>query len=327
MNHRPNLNGCDPLAVKDRTALELLDPSTDGEPPIVVARAHHGELFQGVVEDPGRGLRRALVSLPCGLFESRASFHPDRRSAAVSIDTPWRVKALRAAELTLLHVGCGEIGGRLRVESNIPLRWGLGSSTSDVAAAIRAVAAAVSITLSMHEIAQLAFRAEQATDASMFGNDAVLFAHREGEVVEHFGRTFPELEVLGFNTDPMGYGVDTLALTPARYSWREIETFRVLMGMLRRAFHDHDPELLGRIATASARINQRFLPTPRFDSLESLARETEALGLQVAHSGTVVGLLFEPSQQGRISDAEHRLRALGFTKTWRFRVPDRASVA
>lgn len=288
---------------------------------VSVARAHHGELFQGVVVDADGHLRRALVSLPCALYVSRASFEP-QRDAPLTIETPWRTKALRAAELTLEHLGRKEWGGRLSVESNMPVRWGYGSSTSDVAAAVRAVASAFSVTLAPRIVARLAVSAECASDSSIFDDGIVLFAQREGLVVEDLGRAFPALEVLGFNTDPEGKGVDTLDFSPARYNAFEIEAFRPLIGMLRRAFHDGDATLLGRVATASARINQRFLPTPNWSWIEGLVSRCGAAGVQVAHSGTLVGLLFHPGQEARIREAVEALASAGITQTWRFSTAD-----
>lgn len=300
-----------------RPGLRLRCESTRLEPRLgtATAKSHHGELLQGVVEHAGV-LRRALVSLPCEVFGSRASFEPDRHGGLV-VDAAWRTKSLRAAEVTLHALGLETWGGQLRIDSATPLRLGYGSSTSDVAATIRAVAGAFGVTLGPAAIAQLAVRAEHACDSTIFETETVLFAHHEGEVLEVFGE-FPALEILSFNTDPDG--VDTLAFQPARYTWWEIEAFRPLLGMLRRAFHDGDARLLGHVATASARINQRFLPKPQLDHLEAIVAEVGGLGIQIAHSGTLVGLLFEPGQDARIRDAAQALASIGIRETRRFRV-------
>ena len=285
------------------------------------AIAHHGEILQGVFEEPDGHLRRGLVSLICKLFKSEAVFYPDS-SGVVSVDPVWRVKARQAAQLTLLYLGRGEVGGRLQIRSNVPTAWGLGSSTSDVTAAIRAVASALSVSLLAESIAVLAVKAELASDPLMFGNRAVLFGHKGGIVIEDFRGPLPQIEVLGFNTDPTQNGIDTLKFPPARYSWREIETFRPLVGLMRKAVYTQDPRLVGRVASASARINQRHLPTRRFQDLESLVEKVGALGLQVAHSGTVVGLLFDPADasiQQRIECARALIAEMGFGPIWGFR--------
>ncbi|HWO23358.1 MAG TPA: amino acid adenylation domain-containing protein [Kofleriaceae bacterium] len=296
------------------------------------AHGHHGEILQGVFGFGGAGAgagggepRRALVTLPCAIFHSEASFEPALEpslepggAAALTVDPDWRCKALRAAELTLAWLGQRPDRGRLQVRSNIPVGWGLGSSTSDVIAAIHAVAAAFHRTLDPRMVAHLAVEAETASDATMFCDQAVLFAHRDGEVLESFGRPLPPLEVLGFNTD--AGGVDTLRTRPAEYSWQEIEAFRPLLGLLRRAVEAQSPRLVAQIATASARISQRHLAKPAFAAIEELAAQVGALGIQVAHSGTVVGLLFDPERNNRqrIARAEEQLARAGLGPTWHF---------
>jgi uncharacterized protein involved in propanediol utilization len=130
------------------------------------------------------------------------------------------------------------------------------------------------------------------------------------------------IQVLGFGTSGDGRGVDTLATPPARYTSWEIEAFRVMRGMLRRAIRIGDVALLGRVATASAKINQRHLPIPRFADLLAVARECDAAGLQVAHSGDVAGLLWAPGPSLRscLDRAQRLLGGLGFRETWQFQV-------
>lgn len=285
------------------------------------AVAHHGEIFQGAVEEDGGGLRHGLVSLRCKIFSSDASFVPDGGGAVV-VEPGWKVKAKRAAELTLARFYPGCRGGRLFVRSNIPPRWGLGSSTSDVTATIRAVAGTFGQSLPAEVVADLSVRAEVASDSTMFDDRAVLFAFRDGYVIEDFGGHLPPLEVVGFNTDVTGAGVDTVNHPLARYTRAEVEALRPVVEQLRRAVRAQDVHLVGQVASASARINQMFLPTRHFDYLERLVGRVGALGLQVAHSGTVAGLLFDPQArevEEQIGDARALLSEVGIVSVWRFR--------
>ncbi len=283
--------------------------------------AHHGELFQGVLETAEHGLCRCLVSLPSGLFRSRARFLPGKASG-LRLTNPEKEKSKRAALLTLADLGVPDAGGILEIENNIPASWGLGSSTSDVIAAIRAVAMAFGAEYTPDAIARIAVRAETASDSTMYGHQAVLFAQRLGVPLEVYGRVLPAFEVLGFNTDCTGAGVDTLAMPPAKYDWREVESFKPLATLLRRAVLTNDAALLAMVASASARINQRHLPKPHFDRIEKIADRTGALGIQVAHSGTVMGVLFgcgDPDLDERMAAAAAELESLGFRPSWRFR--------
>ncbi len=96
--------------------------------------------------------------------------------------------------------------------------------------------------------------------------------------------------------------LDTLQLAPARYDRLEIQQFRVLRALIARAVRYQDPDCLGLAATASARISQRHLPKQHFERVLEIAEEAGACGVQVAHSGSLLGILFD--RTGR--DLRHR---------------------
>lgn len=282
---------------------------------IGTAHAHHGELLQGAFSHGG-GVVHALVTLPYPALGSRVEFHP-AAGTEVELPGPGYEKVGRAVELTLRALSDEPRGGRVVVTSDIPRGLGMGSSTSDVTAAIRAVADSRGTVLSEEEVVRLATLAEVACDSIMITDRVVLFAHRAGEVVETFRAALPRMVVLGCDTDP-GNPVDTLSHTPARYDDHELTVFRVLRGALRRALEIGDVGLLGRVATASARINQRHLPNRALDLLLDIAAQVGAAGVQVAHSGTVAGLIFDPARPGwpsRVSRARARMRAAGLSLT------------
>lgn len=281
--------------------------------------AHHGEVVQGIFYSADGAPEHALVTLPCSLFRTRARFRP-LRSGPLTVEPRDRTRARTAARLTLDALGRAGWGGSIRIEGNVPLQWGCGSSTTDVLTVIRAVADAFGVTLEPAWIARLAVASETASDSLMYGPDrAVLFAQRRGSLLRDLGGPLPRVRVLGFNTEA-DRGVATLALPPIPYSSWEVESYRAILGLLCRAVEQQDPELLGRVATASTRINQRHRPKRYIPELFGVMRDVRALGIQVAHSGTVAGLLFEPGADasGRIEHARERLSRLGLRDSWEF---------
>jgi uncharacterized protein involved in propanediol utilization len=278
------------------------------------APIHHGEIVQGSFRVDGR-IRRGLVTLPCPLHRSRATFTPES-GGGVRVGPAWREKARRAAELAILEIA-PDTGGRLDIESNVPLCRGLGSSTSDVLAAIWAVADSFGQVLPAATAARLAVAAETAADSLMF-DTAVLFAHREGGLIEDFGASLPPLHVLGFGA---GKPVDTLTYQPARYTERELDQFDELRSLLRKAVADQDVALVGEVAMTSTWINQRHLPIPSLEEITAIAASTGAAGVQTAHSGDVGGILFDryvPDLGRRVRMAQRLLRDLGHYDQWRF---------
>jgi uncharacterized protein involved in propanediol utilization len=257
------------------------------------------------------------VTLPCTLYRTRVRFRPVP-SGPLTVEPADRLRSRNAARLTLDALGRTGWGGAVRIDSNVPVQWGCGSSTTDVLATIRAVADAFDAVLEPEWIATLAVAAETASDSLMFGpGRAVLFAQRRGRVLADLGGPLPAVRVLGFNTEGEK-GVGTLTLPPVPYSTWEIEAYRPILGMLRRAVADQDPGLLGRVATASTVIMQRHRPKRQMPELLRLAREAGALGVQIAHSGTVAGFLFDPAAADRADRARDGLRRLGVQASWEF---------
>ncbi|MFC7262371.1 MULTISPECIES: kinase [Streptomyces] len=295
---------------------------------VASAPVHHGEILQGVFTGEG-GLTRGLVTLPCTIHTTRATFIP-APGPEVTVSPEWKGKARRAAELAVRAVtppDAGPWGGHLELTGDVPLCRGFGSSTSDVLAAIWAVKDAFVSPLPPQEVARLAVRAETASDSLMFEESTVLFAQREGAVIEDFGYRMPPVRVLGFGSRPEGggRGVDTLAFAPASYGQEEIDLFARLRDMLREAIQMKDVALLGSVATASTEINQRHLPIPGLDRIRDIARTSGALGVQAAHSGDIAGLLFDrddPDVEARAALAQRLLQEIGIDEQWNYTTGD-----
>lgn len=307
----------------DREDLEVSPyrESDAGNIPAVVRRrciAQHGELIQGQFQDHNQQCRRFLISLPCDLLCSTVTFAPVF-GERLTVEPAHKMKICKVVELTLEKLGFSQLGGTILVESNITEGKGYGSSTADCVAGALAAAAAVDRNLTEEEVAEVVVAAEIASDNLMFTR-AVLFAHREGIVLEEFGPRLPRLEVLGIDTDMDGR-VNTLDFAPATYDRHQLDQFEALVAGVRRAIRERDLALLGRMATSSAVINEQFLPKPMFSDLHRLAQCVNALGIAVAHSGTILSFLFDPSDssvEDKVEQVCKELDLLGITNVLRF---------
>jgi uncharacterized protein involved in propanediol utilization len=289
----------------------------DGPVGVGHAPCHHGEILQGVFLDGDGRPCRGLVTLPVPDTGTTATFarRPGSPADHLSVHPADRDKARRAAALTVAECArrTGELpcGGRLWLHGRVPVGIGMGSSTSDVIAAVRAVAASFGVRLPPATVARIAVRAERASDPLMLEHTATLFASREARVLEDFGHPLPAVVVLSCTTGA-GRPVDTLALpTP---SARHVPAYEELRAAVRQAVATADVGLLGRVSTESARRNQRLLPKPELDVLERVAAQVGAVGVQVAHTGNVAGLLFDPATpdlSDRLRRATGRLAACG----------------
>lgn len=284
------------------------------------ATCHHGEILQGVFLDERGRPTRGLVTLPMAEPRTRAVFTPFSASAPrhVVVDPPDRAKAARAAELAVQEcarvAGTPRAGGFLSVRGGARPGLGMGSSTSDVTAAVRAVAAGLGVELTPESVAGVAVAAEGASDPVVFGDRPLLFAQREGRVLEELGPALPEMAVVGCLTGS-GQPVDTLSLAGnARRG--DIAVYERLRAALRTAITEADVAGVGHVSTESAILNQRVLPKDELGTLREVARECGAAGIQVAHSGNVAGVLFDAAAPGlveRLEAAIDRLQAAGLT--------------
>ncbi|MCX4545760.1 hypothetical protein [Streptomyces sp. NBC_01565] len=184
----------------------------------------------------------------------------------------------------------------------------MGSSTSDVIAWSRAVAHSYGLRPAPDAVARLAVRAELACDPLMLDGRPVL-AQREGRVLEALGPALPPLVVVGC-TLGRGAPVDTLSLPVREPCDADVRAFERLRALLRRAVATGDAGLLGEVATASAWRGQQTLDHPEFDTVTAIAGRVGAVGVQIAHSGSVAGVLFDPAAPGLRHRVRSCLRAL-----------------
>lgn len=273
------------------------------------ASCHHGEILQGVFRDSTGRWCHGLVTLPMTGPGSQAEFlrRPGSPPDLITVEPGDRSKAARAAALAVLECarrsGQPPCGGHLLITGDIPVGLGMGSSTSDVLAVLRAVADAYRLRLPPGTLAALAVRAELACDPLMLDARPTLFAQREGRVLEVLGPRLPPLVVVGCVLGG-GAPVDTLSLPARAHDDNDMRAYEQLRTWLRQAVATGDAALLGQVATASARRGQQLLRHPEFDTLIDIARSLGALGVQIAHSGAVAGLLLDPAAP----DLQRRVR-------------------
>ena len=249
---------------------------------------------------------------------TEATFQPCD-DGLLRIDPLDATKALTAARLAMDHLGF-DAGGQVTLHSSIRSGAGMGSSSADVVATIRAIASATGQDLAVEEVAAMAVKAETASDPLMVYGNAVLFAHRDGSVVERFAAPLPPILVVGVDTDPHG-AISTVEFPPAEYDQGHLDRFDHLRGELRQAIVDADTAAIGAVATASAHINEQYLPKPGFATMCDIAETVGAVGVQVAHSGTVAGVMLD-ARCGPTSSLEVRtlLQEAGFEPTETFMV-------
>lgn len=174
--------------------------------------------------------------------------------------------------------------------STLPVGKGMASSSADLSALCQAVALSLGKTLSADEIADLCLAIEP-TDATFYPG-IMLFDHVTGKIRKRLGNP-PQLLIAVFD---VGGEVDTLSfnkrsdlsqLNKAKEKQVQEATELVIAGLDKQ-----DAALLGQGATLSALANQSILYNPYLQKIIQISTYYGACGVNAAHSGTVLGVLF-----------------------------------
>lgn len=251
-----------------------------------------GELVQGI----SSGVP-FLVTCPVNLYTTVRITDKNRERSGLG------AKSKAAFERTLEYLGQREFPYGISLSSELPIGKGMASSSADIAAVCVAVATALEKPLTAAEISRLAAGIEP-TDGIFF-HGIVRMNHMTGECLERLG-TFPALSIAVFDT---GGTVDTLAF----HEREDLEDLAAqneaivaqALDFLREPL---DAAAVAEAATRSALANQTILPKQGLSEILCFARAEGALGINVAHSGTILGVLFAPEvRKPAVSEAAGRI--------------------
>lgn len=249
-----------------------------------------GELVQGMI-----GGVDFLVTCPINQF-SRATVTVSRSDEAGQlvrgIDHLPKTRQAVAATLRRLQecLGIAGLVADVAIANPIPAGKGMGSSSADITAAVHATAQAAGVPLTPETISSIALAVEP-TDGVMFPGIA-MFDHRHGKILELLGAP-PPMEVIVIDR---GGQLDTLEFNRVDRAekWASIaDATSEALELTREGIRRSDPELVGRGATISARAGSPDGAAPWVERASDFADAIGAVGVNVAHSGTVVGILLD----------------------------------
>ena len=256
-----------------------------------------GELAQGMLSN-----RRLMVTCPIDIYATAEVELWDGDS--VVSGPPEAPKAIRAVEKTLERLGRWDIHAHLRLENSMPRQKGMASSTADIVASIAATAAALQTDLPIDEQVDIALAIEPSDGIMLPG--IALFDYRRGEVTRLLGEP-PDIRMLVLE---FSGGVDTERFNAMDHT-PELRAqsirFAEAVQLIAEGLAAGDVGRIGRGATMSAVAHQSVLPKTPLPLVLQLATDAGAAGVNVAHSGTVIGLLFDGDTE-RIAWACERAR-------------------
>lgn len=245
-----------------------------------------GELVQGTIAG-----QSFLLTCPINLYSTATLIS----QPSVLIEAGPKVK--EAIKKTLTYLTIANAGFHISIHSELPQGKGMASSSADISAACQAIALHAGNFLSPAEIAAIAISIEP-TDA-IFYPGVVMFDHITGMNSRHLGKP-PPVTIAVFDA---GGEIDTLFFNQrtdlTRLNAAKEEQVRQALELVIKGLRTGAAELVGRGATLSAIANQRILYKPCLETVIGLAEKYGAVGVNAAHSGTVLGIMFKPDRLDR----------------------------
>lgn len=238
-----------------------------------------GELAQGTIDG-----KNFLITCPIDLYsEVTAISHKDLNPLRVGS------KVMSAIHKTLQYLQIPD-NVTVTVKSELPIGKGMASSSADISATCKSIALSAGKFLSLDEIAKIALSIEP-TDG-IFYPGVVLFDHVEGHFCKLLGNAIP-MYILIFD---VGGEIDTLHFNQ-RSDLKKLNQdkewqVKKAMNLIVEGLSQNDVFLLGKGTTLSALANQTILFKPYLEEIINIGLSWGAVGVNIAHSGTVVGVLF-----------------------------------
>lgn len=206
-------------------------------------------------------------------------------------------KAQLALRKTLAHLGIAESFAKnlsLHIYSELAVSKGMASSTADIAATCLATAAFFQKKISVEDIIEICLEIER-TDSTLFPT-LTLFEQQFGSVAQASGWR-PDFQVVVLEPEEQIATENFHSEKTDQLFYQQRNQFKKIYHRYCEAVEEQSMNKLGEAACESAKLNQAILPKPHFEKFIDLQEEFSLLGINVAHSGSVVGLLTSNSNE------------------------------
>ncbi len=244
-----------------------------------------GELMQGVTTDG----EEFQVSLPIDVWSRvETAFEPHHVVEILGAERFPKLRQATALAIERLDLPPHRVAVKRR--SDLPVAKGMGSSTADIVAAARSVADAFDRSLSSDDLATLAGALEP-SDGTMYRG--VVATRRRGPLLLSWPWSPSFWIVVLIPRDT----AETLSTAVASIS--DAAFYESALESLTVAARRHDSAAFASVGATSALLLRTASPNPWTATLPPFALEVAALGWNIAHTGTVAGLLFPQTTSGK----------------------------
>ncbi|MCV2287549.1 cobalamin biosynthesis protein [Clostridioides difficile] len=185
----------------------------------------------------------------------------------------------------------------LNINSKIPVGKGMASSTADIGATIKATLSLIDKDLSSEEISKLAAEIEP-TD-SIFIDKNSIFNPLNGTVIKYLGN-LTNVKVIILEPNKV---LDTMKIRLRQdYNKLKVENKEVIkksFALLEEGLKKNNLSLVGEACTLSSLANENIEKKEYLNEIIKISKKYGAYGVNIAHSGTVVGILIDKSMNDK----------------------------
>ena len=177
----------------------------------------------------------------------------------------------------------------LNIKSQIPVGKGMASSTADIGATIKATLSMLNKTLTGEEISKLAVKIE-ATD-SLLLNQHSIFNPLTADIKKYLGG-INDAKVVILEPDDI-LDTKSIRMTPnyKMYKMQNKEIIKKSFELLDEGLDKNDLNLIGKACTYSGLANENIHKKPFLEKIIDISDKYGCYGVNIAHSGTVIGIL------------------------------------
>lgn len=179
----------------------------------------------------------------------------------------------------------------LNINSNIPVGKGMASSTADIGAAIKATLSMLNKDLHNEEISRIASEIEPTDSILLYKNS--IFNPVNGQVKKYLS-TLNNGRVIILEPDEI---LETSIIrSNPNYLDIKLENKAIInksFNLLEEGLREQDLKLIGKACTLSSLANENIHKKPYLNEIIEISNMMGAYGVNIAHSGTVIGILID----------------------------------
>ena len=179
----------------------------------------------------------------------------------------------------------------LKIKSDIPIGKGMASSTADIGATIKATLSLINKELDDEEISLMASNIEPTDSILLYKNS--IFNPLNGRVKKYLS-TLDNANVIILEPEEI-LKTSKIRKNP-NYFERKLEnkeTINKCFNLLEKGLREKNLSLIGQACTLSSLANENIHRKPYLEEIIEISNNMGAYGVNIAHSGTVVGILMD----------------------------------